>query len=138
MRQIRIAALASTALIAGLAQSASGADMQVPYRQPAPPPGPVFTWTGLYFGGHGGCAHDRKNYGHLAPSAAMILALHSLSILPTVAAATGACRSATIIRWRVGCGASKLMRLGARSSRGPICSKLNRPTLILSLNSTRS
>jgi outer membrane immunogenic protein len=62
MRQIRIAALASTALIAGLAQSASGADMQVPYRQPAPPPGPVFTWTGLYFGGHGGCAHDRKNY----------------------------------------------------------------------------
>ena len=22
----------------------------------------VFTWTGLYFGGHGGCAHDRKNY----------------------------------------------------------------------------
>src|SRR6476619_233469 len=62
MRQIRIAALASPALLAGLAQSASGADMQVPYRQPAPPPGPVFTWTGLYFGGHGGCAHDRKNY----------------------------------------------------------------------------
>src|SRR5262249_10148777 len=62
MHQITIAALASTALFAGLAQSASAADMRAPYRQPAPPPAPVFTWTGFYFGGHGGCAHDRKNY----------------------------------------------------------------------------
>ena len=62
MRQITIAALASTTLFAGLAQSASAADMRVPYRQPAPPPAPVFTWTGFYFGGHGGCAYDRKNY----------------------------------------------------------------------------
>src|ERR1700751_5964135 len=62
MRQITIAALASTALFAGLAQSVSAADMRVPYRQPAPPPAPVFTWTGFYVGGHGGCAQDRKNY----------------------------------------------------------------------------
>jgi outer membrane immunogenic protein len=62
MRQITIVALASTALFVGLAQSASAADMRVPYRQPVPPPAPIFTWTGFYIGGHGGCAHDRMDY----------------------------------------------------------------------------
>ena len=63
MRQIRIAALASTALFAGLAQSASGADMQSAVQAACATarawssPGPACT-----FGGHGGCAQDRKNY----------------------------------------------------------------------------
>lgn len=63
MRHIATALLATTALFVGLAQSASAADRGVPYRAaPPPPPAPVFSWTGFYVGGHGGCAHDRKNY----------------------------------------------------------------------------
>jgi outer membrane immunogenic protein len=63
MRHIATALLATTALFVGLAQSASAADRGVPYRAaPPPPPAPVFSWTGFYVGGHGGCAHDRKDY----------------------------------------------------------------------------
>src|SRR5438128_8757347 len=62
MRHIATALLATTALFVGLAQSASAADRAVPYRAPPPPPAPVFSWTGFYIGGHGGCAHDRKSY----------------------------------------------------------------------------
>src|SRR5919198_1283466 len=60
MRHIAIAMLATTALFAGLAQSASAADMRVPYRPPAPPPTPVyFSWTGCYVGGvQGGCDYQ--------------------------------------------------------------------------------
>ena len=61
MRHIATALLATTALFAGLAQSASAADMRVPYRA-APPAPQGFSWTGFYVGGHGGCAQDRKNY----------------------------------------------------------------------------
>jgi outer membrane immunogenic protein len=63
MRNITTALLATTALFAAFAQSASAADLRAPaYRAPPPPPPPAFSWTGLYLGGHGGCAHDRKNY----------------------------------------------------------------------------
>jgi len=56
MKTYLLAAVALTAVLGG---SAIAADMPVKAR-PLPPP-PVFSWTGFYFGGHGGCAHDRKN-----------------------------------------------------------------------------
>jgi outer membrane immunogenic protein len=59
MRHITIALLASTALLAGLAQSASAADVRVPYRPPAPV---YFSWTGCYFGGHVGGVWTRKEW----------------------------------------------------------------------------
>jgi outer membrane immunogenic protein len=63
MRHIATAMLATTALVAGLAQSASAADMRVPYRPPAPPPAPVyFNWTGCYVGGHVGGVWTHKDW----------------------------------------------------------------------------
>src|SRR6266545_4845248 len=64
MRQITIALLASTALFAGLAESASAADMRAaPYRPPAPPPAPIyFSWSGCYVGGHVGGIWTRKDW----------------------------------------------------------------------------
>jgi len=64
MRHITIALLASTALFAGLAQSASAADMRAaPYRPPAPPPAPIyFSWSGCYVGGHVGGIWTRKDW----------------------------------------------------------------------------
>jgi outer membrane immunogenic protein len=52
MRHIATALLATTALFVGLSQSASAADMRVPYRASPPPAPAYFSWTGCYFGGH--------------------------------------------------------------------------------------
>src|SRR5437899_3259232 len=68
--RIATALLATTALFVGLAQSASAADMRVPYRPPAPPPPPVyFSWTGCYIGGHlgGGWGQKTVSVPALAP-----------------------------------------------------------------------
>jgi outer membrane immunogenic protein len=54
--------LATTAVMALAAGSASAADLARPVYKAAPLPPPVFSWTGIYIGGHGGCAYDRKNY----------------------------------------------------------------------------
>jgi outer membrane immunogenic protein len=57
MKKFLLAGVATTALLGG---SASAADLALKAR-PLPPV-PLFTWTGFYVGGHGGCAYDRKNY----------------------------------------------------------------------------
>jgi outer membrane immunogenic protein len=60
MKTYLLTAVALTALLgSSLGGSAIAADMPVKAR-PLPPP-PVFSWTGFYFGGHGGCAYDRKD-----------------------------------------------------------------------------
>jgi outer membrane immunogenic protein len=56
MRKFLLAGVALTALLGG---AASAADLAVKAR---PMPAPVFSWTGFYIGGHGGCAHERKDY----------------------------------------------------------------------------
>ena len=65
MREITIAALASTALFFGLSHNASAADV---YARPAPypPPPPVyapppFSWTGFYLGGNIGAAWANRD-----------------------------------------------------------------------------
>jgi len=58
MKKRLLAGVALTALLGG---SALAADLRAPVYK-APPPAPVFSWTGFYFGGHGGCAYDRKDY----------------------------------------------------------------------------
>src|SRR5437660_2649958 len=69
MRHIATALLATTALFVGLAQSASAADMRVPYRPPAQPPPVYFSWTGCYIGGHlgGGWGEKTVSVPTLAP-----------------------------------------------------------------------
>src|SRR5215813_14905598 len=69
MRRIATALLATTALFVGLAQSASAADMRVPYRPPAPPPPVYFSWSGCYIGGHlgGGWGEKTVSVPTLAP-----------------------------------------------------------------------
>jgi outer membrane immunogenic protein len=69
MRHIATALLATTAFFVGLAQSASAADMRVPYRPPAPPPPAYFSWTGCYIGGHlgGGWGEKTVSVPTLAP-----------------------------------------------------------------------
>jgi outer membrane immunogenic protein len=54
MRRTIIGLLATTGLVA-LATAASAADIPVKAR-PLPPPAPVFSWTGFYFGAHLGGA----------------------------------------------------------------------------------
>jgi outer membrane immunogenic protein len=56
----KLIALLSGVIGLGAAGAASAADMAVKAR-PAPPPAPIFTWTGFYLGGHGGCAYSRSN-----------------------------------------------------------------------------
>jgi outer membrane immunogenic protein len=41
--------------VAGVAQAAD-----MPVKAPPPPAPPPFSWTGFYFGGHGGCAETRS------------------------------------------------------------------------------
>ena len=58
LRRILLASVAAF----GLAGSAFAADL--PSRAPPPiyvPPAPIFTWTGLYLGGHIGYAWDNNN-----------------------------------------------------------------------------
>src|SRR5262245_51333788 len=51
MKKILLAGLALSALVAG---SASAADLARPVYKAAPPPPPIFSWTGFYIGGHVG------------------------------------------------------------------------------------
>jgi outer membrane immunogenic protein len=69
MPHIATALLSTTALFVGLAQSASAADMRVPYRPPAPPPPVYFSWTSCYIGGHlgGGWGEKTVSVPTLAP-----------------------------------------------------------------------
>src|SRR5262249_11776194 len=52
MRRITFGLLAGTSLI-GLASVASAADLAPAYKA-LPPPPPIYSWTGFYFGGHVG------------------------------------------------------------------------------------
>jgi len=62
MRQTRSALFVAAALMAGLAQAASAADLP---RRPAPAPllnpTPVYNWTGIYFGLNGGGGWGRQD-----------------------------------------------------------------------------
>jgi outer membrane immunogenic protein len=62
MKRIAFALLAATALIAGVSQSASAADMALKAAPPAPVLAP--TWTGFYVGGNvgSGWAQDDTNF----------------------------------------------------------------------------
>ncbi|MBV8804051.1 MAG: porin family protein [Sinobacteraceae bacterium] len=55
MKRITMALLAAAALGLGTGFSASAADLPV---RAAPPPAPVYNWTGFYFGGHMGFQWD--------------------------------------------------------------------------------
>jgi outer membrane immunogenic protein len=56
----RISTLLAAASLLALSQAAYAADMSRPVYKAAPPPAPVWTWQGLYIGGHlgGGWASD--------------------------------------------------------------------------------
>jgi outer membrane immunogenic protein len=59
MKKIILASVAALALTG----SAFGADVSTPYYAPSILPAPVFTWTGLYLGAHGGYGWESPSIG---------------------------------------------------------------------------
>lgn len=64
MRRSTLAAIAAVSTIT-FTQIASAADL--PRKAPAytPPPAPVYSWTGFYLGGHGGCGRVHQNISRI-------------------------------------------------------------------------
>jgi outer membrane immunogenic protein len=60
VRKLLLAGVACSAFAVGPALAADLAVRAPIYK--APPPVRVFTWTGVYIGGHGGCGFDTKDY----------------------------------------------------------------------------